>query len=51
MSGIRKYLPSLLLTLLLTYVVIAVQATAYAQSCGCEVSDSKERGYDEMLTS
>jgi DNA/RNA endonuclease G (NUC1) len=49
MSDIRKYFPSLLLTLLLTYAVVAIQATAYAQSCSCEVSDRKERAYDEML--
>jgi hypothetical protein len=48
MSSIRKYLPGLLKTVLLAYSVIALQATAYAQSCGCEVSDRKERAYDEM---
>ena len=49
MAGIRRYFPSLLLTLLLTYAVVAIQATAYAQSCSCEVSDRKERAYDEIL--
>jgi hypothetical protein len=51
MSNVRKYLPTLSLTLLLICAVIAVPATAYAQSCGCEVSDRKEPAYDEMLRS
>ena len=49
MLRIRKYWPSLLLSLLLTYSVIALQATAYALSCGWQVSEVKERAYDKML--
>ena len=30
-------------------VVFLVPTTAFAQSCGCEVSDRRERAYDELL--
>jgi hypothetical protein len=49
MSDICKYLHSLLLTLLYTCFAVAIQPTAYAQSCGCKVLAREERAYDEML--